>query len=85
MNVTDLESKCLAVLDEIERTGDTIVLLRRGKPIARLTGSTASAEELPQRRLRGTVRTVGDIVAPAVPRESWGALRDDAPPRRRSR
>lgn len=80
MTVTDFKAHCLAVLDEIERTGDTVVLLRRGKPIARVTGTRAAPDARPQDALRGTVETIGDLVSPALPAEAWDAV---GRPRRR--
>lgn len=78
MNVTDFKARCLAVLDEIERSGDTIVIVRRGKPIARVTGTRAEPVAYPQHGLRGTVETVGDLLAPAVPADAWDAVRAPA-------
>lgn len=73
MTVTAFKARCLTVLDEVARSGGTVVLLRRGKPIARVVGARVEPVAYPQHDLRGTVETVGDIVEPALPRSAWNA------------
>lgn len=84
-SVTAFKAQCLAIVDELSRTGETIVLVRRGKPVARVVGTRLEEEDVPpQHRLRGTVEVLGDLVEPVVPIESWEALRP-ARPRKRGR
>ena len=54
------KAKCLAVLDEVERTRRTVVVTKRGRPVAQvvplpLTGSSS---------LIGSVLFEGDLLAP---------------------
>lgn len=46
---SQFKAKCLALLDEVARTGETLVVTKRGKPVARVV----PAEE--PRSLVGTV------------------------------
>jgi prevent-host-death family protein len=77
LTASELEARCLAVLDEAGRTGEVFVITRNGREIARLVGSRASVH--PQDDLRGTVTLRGDVVAPATRPEDWAAA-DGTPP-----
>ena len=74
VTVTQFKAHCLAMLDEVARTGEALVLVRRGKPIARvLASSTTSAPSSPAVRLAGTVTIHGDLIAPAIDPDAWDA------------
>lgn len=78
MAASEFKAKCLAVLDHVARTGERIVIVKRGKPVAQLGPTTQGIEAgFPQDRLRklGGVVEVGDIVAPPLPAEAWHAVR----------
>lgn len=70
INISEFKAKCLAILDEISRTGEGVTILKRGKPIARVLPPTPGQGAYPQLELRGTVEVLGDIVGPAVPAPS---------------
>ena len=54
------KAECLALLDRVARTGEPLVVTKRGKPVAKVV---ALGQE-PRRSLLRSARTVGDIVAP---------------------
>lgn len=72
---TELKARCLAILDEVARTGEPVTVTKRGKPVARVTPPLPIEDDYPQRRLRGTIRIVGDIISPPLPPEAWDANR----------
>jgi prevent-host-death family protein len=60
--ISEFKAKCIAVLREAQRTGEPVLITRRGRPIARIE---PVAEGQPERRLgalRGRMRITGDIV-----------------------
>jgi len=64
------KAHCLAILDEVKATGETIIVTKRGKPVAKVVSAETAEEAKP---LHGSVRYHGDIVAPIdVP---WDAMR----------
>lgn len=71
----EFKQRCLALLDEVGASGESIVVTKRGKPVAQLTPVS------PERHndWRGAMRTqgqiTGDLVAPAVEPGDWEALR----------
>ena len=78
MNATEFKAKCLALLDEVNSTGYTIVIEKRGKPVAQLTRFVEFDKQMPQLSLRGTVRLFGDITSPVIEAGEWSALRDES-------
>ena len=77
MNATEFKAKCLALLDDVRITGETIIIEKRGKPVAQLTSYTQYDSPIPQQSLRGTARILGDITKPVVDSTEWLAARDD--------
>ena len=37
IKASEFKAKCLALLDEVERTGETLVITKKGKPVAQVT------------------------------------------------
>lgn len=73
INVSEFKAKCLAILDDVARTGEPVTILKRGKPIAQILPVVPRQTEYPQETLRGTVEILGDIVEPVLPAEAWEA------------
>ena len=76
INASEFKAKCLALLDEVAETGEHLVILKRGRPVAELVPPVWRDERPPQETLIGTVKILGDIISPAVPAEDWEVLRD---------
>jgi prevent-host-death family protein len=72
IKASEFKAKCLAILDEVERTRQTVVITKRGKPVAELAPHTA-----PKRNARGILKDelfiVGDIISPID--VEWDALK----------
>ena len=49
ISATQFRANCLRLLDEVERTGQPLVITKHGRPVARLES------ERPRRNLRGSV------------------------------
>ena len=66
VRASEVKAKCLAILDEVERTGEPVTILKRGRPVARLVPPELGQSEFPQKVLFGTVEILGDVVEPAL-------------------
>jgi antitoxin (DNA-binding transcriptional repressor) of toxin-antitoxin stability system len=73
MNATDFKAQCLALLDEVAKTGEPLRILKRGKVVAEVCPPQRTHAEYPQRQLLGKGRIVGDVVAPLLPADAWEA------------
>lgn len=80
INASYFKARCLAILDRVRETGERIVILKRGRPVAELWPPSQSESRYPQSELKGTATVVGDIVGPAVPEHHWDSLADSGGP-----
>lgn len=71
INISDFKAQCLAILDRVQSTGEPVLILRRGLPVAELLPARRSQAEYPQMELEGTVTIIGDIIEPVIPEEHW--------------
>ena len=71
INASEFKARCLAILDRVQATGERLVILKHGRPVAELLPASRAHAEYAQLELRGTVVVTGDIVEPAVPEEHW--------------
>ena len=75
--VTEFKAKCLAYISEVERTGKSITITKRGKVVAKL--GRADVDDKSERArirksLEGSVQILGDIVGPIIDPDDWHAL-----------
>ena len=68
----EFKAKCLALLDEVERTGETLVITKKGKPVAEVTPHKP-AKRSPIGVWKGRTEILGDIVSPID--VEWEALK----------
>ena len=77
---TEFKAKCLALIDEMERSGEPLTVTRRGKPAITLTAEKAALPTIDSIYgcLKGTVTIHGDLDAPLDPdwEEKWLAKWD---------
>jgi prevent-host-death family protein len=64
MRASEFKAKCLALMDQVARTGETITITKNGKPIAELR-----PHRLPRAKSliglhKGRIEIRGDIVSP---------------------
>lgn len=65
------KARCLSLMDDVQRTRQTVVITKRGKPVAKLIPVPAAGKDNFIGRLKGKIRIVGDIESPVVPPETW--------------
>lgn len=67
------KAQCLGIIDEVQMKRQSYVITKRGKPAARLIPLDTEKDDI-FGFLKGKVRILGDIVAPAFSPEEWGDL-----------
>ena len=67
------KAKCLAVMDEVQSKRETVVITKRGKPVAKLVPANPEKDEI-FGFFVGRGRITGDVVSPALTLEEWGNL-----------
>ena len=66
----EFKARCLSLMDDVQRTRQTVVITKRGKPVAKLVPVSGAKDDFIG-RLKGRIRIVGDIESPVVPPETW--------------
>ena len=74
MPAGEFKARCLAVMEEVSKTREPVVITKRGKPVAKLVPAEKSERPFIG-RLEGNVRITGNIESPIEPRDAWEALR----------
>jgi len=67
------KANCLAVMDEVQAKRITVVITKRGKPVAKLVPVEQKVDDI-FGFLRGKGEITGDVVSPALTPEEWGDL-----------
>lgn len=77
INISEFKAKCLALLDEINKTKKPIRITRRGKPIAEVVPSgPAKGKSDWIGSMKGRMEIVGDIVSPIINLDEIEALKE---------
>ena len=71
MNASEFKARCLALLEEVQQTGEIITILKRGKPVACVSPAREITSGYPQDALKGTVKILGDVMEPVIAPEAW--------------
>ncbi len=77
ISVSKFKATCLAVLEEVRRSGRSIVITKRGAPIAEVTPTSLGAGGASwMGSMAGSCEIMGDIVGTIVDPDDWDALRE---------
>ena len=72
IKASEFKAKCLTLMDEVARTGNAVIITKRGKPIAELVPHRGR-----NKKLRGILKDklfiIGDIISPID--VEWDALK----------
>ena len=71
LSVSEFKSKCLSVLQDVDKQKKRIVITKRGRAIAEVIPYDPGEKEIP---LKDTVIFMGDIISP-VAEEDWEVSR----------
>ncbi len=74
LSVSEFKAKALGILDRVARTGEAVVVTKRGKAIVKVIPFPEDVEPLVPGKLKGTVLEEGDIVSP-LGADLWDAAR----------
>ena len=68
ISAAEFKARCLTLMDDVGSTGETLLITKRGKPVAKLVPAAKENREFIG-RLKGVVEIVGDL--DADPPEAW--------------
>ena len=68
ISAAEFKARCLTLMDDVSNTRETLVITKRGKPVAKLVPAGKDRQEFIG-RLKGVIEIAGDL--DADPPESW--------------
>jgi prevent-host-death family protein len=72
IKASEFKAKCLALMDEVARTGNALIITKNGKPVAELVPHRARKQNA-RGLLKDELFITGDIVSPID--VAWDALK----------
>ncbi|MGH9490931.1 MAG: type II toxin-antitoxin system Phd/YefM family antitoxin [Terriglobales bacterium] len=81
--ISKFKATCLAILEQVRRTGRPVVVTRFGHPIAQIVpprGGPVQPQPAGFGSLRDKIRILGDVVSPALDPEDSEAMRGEWEP-----
>ena len=76
MAAGEFKAHCLAVMDEVAKTREPVVITKRGKPVAKVVPVEQPKSKKFIGRLEGVLLPAkGDLTEPTVPLEDWDMLK----------
>ena len=67
------KARCLAIMDEVQAKRQSVVITKRGRPVAKLVPVEEKKDQI-FGFLKGKGKVVGDVVSPVMTPEEWGDL-----------
>ncbi len=75
VNISKFKATCLALLDKVKRTGQPLLIVRKGEPIAQVI--PPPPPKRPKSWLgsfQSTGKIIGDIISPVLDERDWEVL-----------
>jgi len=77
VTISEFKATCLRLLANVKKTGNPLLVTRKGEPIALVTPPPPP----PRTKswlgsLKGTIEITGDIISPVVAEKDWEVLQD---------
>lgn len=65
------KANCLALMDEVQKKRQPILITKRGKPVAKLVPAKDEAKDSIFGSMKGKATITGDIISPAFDLDEW--------------
>ena len=73
VKASEFKAKCLALMDEVARTGEPVVITKKGEPLVQLVPHKSRTKKDAFGILKGELVITGDIMAPID--VEWDAMK----------
>jgi prevent-host-death family protein len=75
--ISEFKAKCLAILEQVEKTKTPVRITRHGKPVADVVPTVPNVDRAALfGSMRNSIEILGDIVSPVIDLDEIEALRD---------
>jgi prevent-host-death family protein len=74
MQASAFKTRCLSVMDDVQATGEPVIVTKRGKPVVKVVPVESEMDDI-FGFMAGKFTIVGDIESPVVPLKQWKITR----------
>jgi prevent-host-death family protein len=74
MQASAFKAKCLTVMNDVQATGEPVIVTKRGKPVVKVIPAEPEKGDI-LGFMAGEFEIVGDIESPVVPPSHWKILK----------
>ena len=74
MRASVFKARCLKVMNDIQATGEPVIVTKRGKPVVKVVPIKQENDDI-FGSMSADVKIVGDIESPVVPLKDWKITR----------
>jgi prevent-host-death family protein len=74
MPTSAFKARCLRVMDDVQATGEPVIVTKRGKPVVKVVPMKQEKDDI-FGFMKGEFKIVGDIESPVVPLKEWKITR----------
>jgi prevent-host-death family protein len=74
MPASAFKARCLSVMNEVQATGEPVIVTKRGKPVVKVVPAESKKNGL-FGFMAGKFKIIGDIEAPVVPLKNWKIMK----------
>jgi prevent-host-death family protein len=74
MRASAFKARCLSVMNEIQATGEPVIVTKRGKPVVKVVPVKPEKDDI-FGFMAGKFKIVGDIESPVVPLKQWKIMK----------
>jgi len=75
MPASKFKARCLSVMDDVNATGEPVIITKRGTPVVKVVSVSSKKQDL-FGFMDGGGKIIGDIESPAVPADEWEVTRE---------
>jgi len=74
MRASAFKAQCLAIMDDVQATGEPVIVTKRGKPVVKVVAIKPEKDDI-FGSMSEEVKIIGDIESPVVPLKAWKIMR----------
>jgi prevent-host-death family protein len=74
MRASAFKARCLSVMNDVQATGEPVIVTKRGKPVVKV-GPVESESNALFGFMAGKFKIAGDIETPVVPLKNWKIMK----------
>jgi prevent-host-death family protein len=74
MRASTFKARCLAVMDEVQATGEPVIVTKRGKPVVKVVPAEPEKSDI-FGFMADKFDIVGDIESPVAPLTDWKIMK----------